>query len=85
MEASESLDIFTTAATFPDSLRKSFSRSGEEITFLRFTTIGSPEEDAAGDLQLYSGGAHQQPQSIIRSSGRELEPNGSCTGESLRV
>ena len=71
MEASEALDIFHTASTFPDSPKKIIQQGVREY----LTEVYNDEvpKMAEGDLQLYSGGAHNSLRVLFGSSGRELD------------
>src|SRR5215216_1306497 len=56
MEASEALDIFHTAATFPDSPKKIIQQGVRG--YLAAVYNDEAPKMAEGDLELYSGGAH---------------------------
>src|SRR5438445_4838053 len=55
MEASEALDIFHTAATFPDSPRKIIQQGARD--YISEVYNDEVPKMAEGGLQLYSGGA----------------------------
>jgi len=82
MEASEALDIFHTAATFPDSPRKTIQQGVREY----LTAVYNDEvpKMANGDLQLYSGGAHNSLRVLFAQVDASSIPNRELYGEALR-
>ena len=83
MEASEALDIFHTAATFPDSPKKIIQQGLRDY----LTAVYNDEvpKMAEGDLQLYSGGAHNQSHELLFAQvDASSVPNRELYGEALR-
>src|SRR5438046_2868812 len=82
MEASEALDIFHTAETFPDSPRKTIQQGVREY----LTAVYNDEvpKMANGDLQLYSGGAHNSLRVLFAQVDASSIPNRELYAEALR-
>ncbi|MGC1322011.1 MAG: DUF4239 domain-containing protein [Candidatus Udaeobacter sp.] len=82
MEASEALDIFHTASAFPDSPRKIIQQGLRNYV----TEVYNDEvpKMAVGDLQLYSGGAHNSLRELFGQVDASTIPNRELYGESLR-
>ena len=82
MEASEALDIFHTAATFPDSPKKIIQQGA--IGYLAAVYNDEMPKMAEGDLQLYSGGAHNSLRILFVQVDSSSVPNRELYGETLR-
>ncbi len=82
MEASEALDIFHTASAFPDSPRRMIQQGLRNYV----TEVYTDEVPmmAVGDLQLYSGGAHNSLRELFGQVDASSIPNRELYGESLR-
>src|SRR5438093_4759957 len=81
MEASEALDIFHTAATFPDSPRKIIQQGVRD--YISEVYNDEVPKMAEGDLQLYSGGAHNSLRVLFAQVDTSSIPNRELYGESL--
>src|SRR5437763_928345 len=73
MEASESLDIFHTAATFPESPKKTIQQGVRD--YLAAVYNDEVPKMAEGDLQLYSGGAHNSLRVLFAQVDASSIPN----------
>ena len=82
MEASETLDIFHTAATFPDSPKKIIQQGVKD--YLAAVYNDEVPKKAGGDLQLYSGGAHNSLRILFVQVDSSSVPNRELYGETLR-
>src|SRR5437879_9357221 len=82
MEASEALDIFHTAATFTDSLKKIIQQGVKD--YLAAVYSDEVPKMAGGDLQLYSGGAHNSLRILFVQVDSSSVPNRELYGETLR-
>ena len=82
MEASEALDIFHTAATFPDSPKRVIQQGARE--YLAAVYNDEMPKMAEGDLQLYSGGAHNTLRILFSQVDASSIPNRELYGEALR-
>src|SRR5213594_863299 len=82
MEASESLDIFHTAATFPESPKKTIQQGVRD--YLAAVYNDEVPKMAEGDLQLYSGGAHNSLRVLFAQVDASSIPNRELYGEGLR-
>jgi hypothetical protein len=82
MEASEALDIFHTAATFPDSPGKIIQQGVKD--YLAAVYNDEVPKMAEGDLQLYSGGAHNSLRILFVQVDSSSVPNRELYGETLR-
>ncbi len=82
MEASEALDIFHTAATFPDPSRKIIQQG--VIGYLNAVYNDEVPKMAEGDLQLYSGGAHNSLRVLFAQVDVSSIPNRELYGEALK-
>jgi len=82
MEASEALDIFHTAATFPDSPKKIIQQGVKD--YLAAVYSDEVPKMAGGDLQLYSGGAHNSLRILFVQVDSSSVPNRELYGETLR-
>src|SRR5438094_2829934 len=82
MEASESLDIFHTAATFPESPKKIIQQGVKD--YLAAVYSDEVPKMAGGDLQLYSGGAHNSLRILFVQVDSSSVPNRELYGETLR-
>jgi hypothetical protein len=82
MEASEALDIFHTAATFPDSPKKIIQQGVKD--YLVAVNNDEVPKMAGGDLQLYSGGAHNSLRILFVQVDSSSVPNRELYGETLR-
>ena len=82
MEASEALDIFHTAATFPDSPRKIIQQGLRD--YVAEVYNDEVPKMAVGDLQLYSGGAHNSLRMLFGQVDASSIPNRELYGEALR-
>jgi Protein of unknown function (DUF4239) len=82
MEASEALDIFHTAETFPDSPKKIIQQG--VINYLTAVYNDELPKMSVGDLQLYSGGAHNSLRILFAQVDVSSIPNRELYGEALR-
>jgi hypothetical protein len=82
MEASEALDIFHTAAAFPDSPKKIIQQGIRD--YLAGVYNDEVPKMAEGDLQLYAGGAHNSLRMLFAQVDASSIPNRELYGESLR-
>jgi Protein of unknown function (DUF4239) len=82
MEASEALDIFHTAATFSDPSRKIIQQG--VIGYLNAVYNDEVPKMAEGDLQLYSGGAHNSLRVLFAQVDANSIPNRELYGEALK-
>ena len=82
MEASEALDIFHTAATFPDSPRKTIQQGVKN--YISEVYNDEVPKMAEGDLQLYSGGAHNSLKVLFAQVDANSIPNRELYAEGLR-
>lgn len=82
MEASEALDIFHTAAAFPDSPRKIIQQGVRD--YLAGVYNDELSRLATGDLQLYSGGAHNSLRMLFGQLDANSIPNRELYGEALK-
>jgi hypothetical protein len=82
MEASEALDLFHTAATFPDSPKKIIQQGA--INYLAAVYDDEMPKMAKGDLELYSGGAHNSLRVLFGQVDATSIPNRELYGEALR-
>jgi Protein of unknown function (DUF4239) len=81
MEASEALDIFHTAAAFPDSPKKIIQQGVKD--YLAGVYNDELAKMAAGDLQLYSGEAHNSLKVLFAQIDASSIPNQQLYGETL--
>ena len=82
MEASEALDIFHTAAAFPDSPKKIIQQGVRD--YLAGVYNDEVPKMSEGDLQLYGGGAHNSLRMLFGQVDASSIPNRELYGESLR-
>src|SRR5207247_5183882 len=82
MEASEALDIFHTASAFPDSPKKTIQQGVREYVAAVYND--EVPKMAEGDLQLYSGGAHNSLRILFSQVDASSIPNRELYGEALR-
>ena len=82
MEASEALDIFHTAGTFPDSPKKIIQQGVRDYVSAVYND--EVPKLAQGDLQLYSGGAHNSLRILFAQVDSSSIPNRELYGETLR-
>src|SRR6476619_2899186 len=82
MEASEALDIFHTAATFPDSPKKTIQQGVKN--YISEVYNDEVPKMAEGDLQLYSGGAHKSLRVLFAQVDANSIPNRELYAEGLR-
>jgi hypothetical protein len=82
MEASEALDIFHTASAFPESPRKMIQQGLKN--YLSEVYDDEVPRMAVGDLQLYSGGAHNSLRVLFGQVDASSIPNRELYGEALR-
>jgi hypothetical protein len=82
MEASEALDIFHTAATFPDSPKKVIQQGVRG--YVSEVYNDEVPKMAKGDLQLYSGGARNSLRILFSQVDASSIANRELYGESLR-
>src|SRR6266481_1441013 len=82
MEASEALDIFHTAAAFPDSPRKIIQQGVRN--YISEVYNAEVPKMADGDLQLYSGGAHNSLRELFAQVDANSIPNRELYAEGLR-
>jgi hypothetical protein len=82
MEASEALDIFHTAQAFPDPSKKIIQQGVRD--YLAGVYNDEVPKMAEGDLQLYSGGAHNSLRILFSQVDASSIPNRELYGESLR-
>jgi hypothetical protein len=82
MEASEALDIFHTAGSFPDSSKKIIQQGLRE--YLNEVYNDEVPKMAVGDLQLYAGGAHNSLRVLFGQVDASSIPNRELYGEALR-
>jgi len=82
MEASEALDIFHTAETFPESPRKIIQQGVRN--YISEVYNDEVPKMAEGDLQLYSGGAHNSLRVLFAQVDTSSIPNRELYGEGLR-
>jgi hypothetical protein len=82
MEASEALDIFHTAAAFPDPPRKTIQQGVRD--YVAGVYNDELAKMAQGDLDLYSGGAHNSLKVLFAQVDASPIPNRELYGESLR-
>ena len=77
MEASEALDIFHNAETFPDAPKKIIQQGVKD--YLAAVYNDEVPKMAEGDLQPYSGGAHTHSEYCSFRSMPPRFPTESCT------
>ena len=82
MEASEALDIFHTAGSFPDPSKKIIQQGLRE--YLNEVYNDEVPKMAVGDLQLYAGGAHNSLRVLFGQVDASSIPNRELYGEALR-
>ena len=82
MEASEALDIFHTAGSFPDPSKKIIQQGLRN--YLNEVYDDEVPKMAVGDLQLYSGGAHNSLRVLFGQVDASSIPNRELYGEALR-
>jgi hypothetical protein len=82
MEASEALDIFHTASAFPDAPKKIIQHGVRG--YLDAVYNDEAPKMAGGDLQLYSGGAHNTLRVLFAQVDASSIPNRELYGEALR-
>ena len=82
MEASEALDIFHTAGSFPDPSKKIIQHGLRE--YLNEVYNDEVPKMAVGDLQLYAGGAHNSLRVLFGQVDASSIPNRELYGEALR-
>ena len=82
MEASEALDIFHTAGSFPDPSKKTIQQGLRE--YLNEVYNDEVPKMAVGDLQLYAGGAHNSLRLLFGQVDASSIPNRELYGEGLR-
>src|SRR6476661_9157898 len=82
MEASEALDIFHTAGSFPDPSKKIIQQGLRE--YLTEVYDDEVPKMAVGDLQLYAGGAHNSLRVLFGQVDASAIPNRELYGEALR-
>src|SRR3954471_12649973 len=79
MEASEGLDIFHTAAAFPEAPKKTIQQGVRD--YLAVVYNDEAPKMAGGDLQLYSGGAHNTLRVLFTQVDASSIPNRELYGE----
>src|SRR5262245_20122419 len=82
MEASEALDIFHVAATFPVARKKVIQQGVKDYVAAVYND--EAPKMAKGDLQLYSGGAHNSLRILFSQVDASTIPNRELYGEALR-
>jgi hypothetical protein len=82
MEASQALDIFHTAAAFPDAPRKIIQQGVKD--YLAGVYNDELAKMSEGDLQLYSGGAHNSLKVLFSQVDASTIPNRELYGEALK-
>ena len=82
MEASEALDIFHITAAFPDPSRKIVQQGVKD--YLAVVYNDEVPKMADGDLELYSGGAHNSLRILFGQVDASSIPNRELYGEALR-
>src|SRR6478672_13310734 len=82
MQASEALDIFHTAGSFPDPSKKIIQHGLRE--YLNEVYNDEVPKMAVGDLQLYAGGAHNSLRVLFGQVDASAIPNRELYGEALR-
>jgi len=82
MEASEALDIYHTAAAFPDSPRKIIQQGVRD--YLAGVYNDELWKLAEGNLELYSGGAHTSLKMLFAQVDASSIPNRELYGEALK-
>jgi len=82
MEASEALDIFHIAQTFPDAPRRTLQQGVKD--YLAAVYNDEAPKMAQGDLQLYSGGAHNSLRVLFGQVDASSIPNRELYGEALK-
>jgi hypothetical protein len=82
MEASEALDLFHTAETFPDSTKKSLQQGLRD--YIDSVYNDEVPRMAAEDISLVSGGAHTELKTLFNQVDTNSIPNRELYAESLR-
>jgi hypothetical protein len=82
MEASEALDIFHSAAAFPDPPKKIIQQGIRD--YLASVYNDEVPKMSQGDISLYSGGAHAEVRILFNQIDATSIPNKELYGESLR-
>jgi hypothetical protein len=82
LEASEALDIFHSAAAFPDSQKKIIQQGVRD--YLAAVYNDEVPKMSEGDLSVYSGGAHTPLRILFTQVDTNSIPNRELYGESLR-
>src|SRR5215510_14145471 len=82
MEASEALDIYHIAASFPDSPKKLIQQGVSD--YLAGVYNDELSKMAEGDLELYSGGAHNSLKMLFAQVDASSIPNRELYGEALK-
>ena len=82
LEASEALDIFHSAAAFPDPSKKIIQQGVRD--YLAGVYNDEIPKMSQGDLSVYSGGAHAPLRELFSQVDMNSIPNRELYGESLR-
>src|SRR5262249_33106774 len=82
MEASQALDIYHIAAAFPDAPRNKIQQGVSD--YLSGVYNDELSKLAEGDLQLYSGGAHNSLKILFAQVDASSIPNRELYGEALK-
>jgi Protein of unknown function (DUF4239) len=82
LEASEALDIFHSAESFPESPRKAIQQGLRD--YISAVYNDEVPKMAMGDISLYSGGAHADLGVLFSHMDANTMPNRELYGESLR-
>src|SRR6184192_798649 len=82
MEASEALDIFNSAESFPDSPKKIIQQGARDYIAAVYNDEVKRMSD--GDISLYSGGAHANLRILFSQMDATSIPNRELYAESLR-
>ena len=82
LEASEALDIFHSAAAFPDPSKKIIQQGVRD--YLAAVYNDEVPKMSEGDLSVYSGGAHTPLRLLFTQVDTNSIPNRELYGESLR-
>src|SRR5437867_7865198 len=82
LEASEALDIFHSAESFPDSPKKIIQQGVRD--YIAAVYNDEVPKMAQGDISLYSGGAHAELRTLFNQMDATSIPNRELYAESLR-
>jgi len=82
MEASEALDIFHSAESFPDPAKKIIQQALQD--YLAAVYNDELQRMAQGDISVYSGGAHTELRTLFSQIDAKSIPNTELYAESLR-